>query len=129
MLVSFWQLSSRVLDEQEYGYAHLEESLSAAHQYRHQHHHSHQHYPSNYFHHQQLQQLHCQTVGDPSQQPPKIRTPAPKLPSPRVESFVIAKTDKLLFASKASTPESSTDYKSLPISPLDIHGSVPYMVS
>ena len=119
MLVTYWQLNSRILDEQEYGYAHLEESLSAAH-----HHHSHHHYPANYCHQAGPQQQQQQ-----QQSKPKLQTPLPKLPSPRFgndSSFVLVKTEKL---SKTSTPDSSTEYKSFPISPLDIHGTSHYVLT
>jgi hypothetical protein len=115
MLVAYWQLNTRVLDEREYGYAHLEDSLSAAH-----HHHSHHHYPANYS---------MQLQPPPAPEPrPKLKTPLPKLPSPLFDDFIAGKADKIL-GSKTSTPDSSTDYKSFPISPLDIYGTSRYTIT
>lgn len=114
MLVTYWQLNTRILDEQEYGYAHLEESISAAH-----HHHSHHHYPSNYSLQMQAPVVHPEIPRT------KIQTPVPKLLSPRIDDFIQIKADKF---SKSSTPDSSTEYKSFPISPLDINGTSRYLV-
>lgn len=135
MLRTYWQLSNRILEEQNCeGYSGQPFMHSHAH---HHHQYSHQQYPINYS--RSMSQHDMEAGGPAVQHEKKIRTPQPKRPAKNVfpdsnEIIVITKPEasKLTnfpsaihsnylqydFNSQSSSVVSS-DYKSLQISPLD----------
>ena len=135
MLMTYWQLSNRLLEEERCGdYSGSAYMHSHAHNYNHQY--SHHHYPINY------SRSGSADIEKGSfiqfEKPEKIRTPQPKRSAKNLfndpgEIIIISKLEasKLsgnyqhsLINSTASSVVSS-DYKSLQISPLDFsHTSV-----
>lgn len=134
MLRTYWQLSNRILEEQNCeGYSGQPFMHSHAH---HHHQYSHQQYPINYSRSFSQSEMESGGIGEEKK---KIRTPQPKRPAKNLftendEIIVITKPE----ASKLSTFPSaihsnylqydlnsqsssviSSDYKSLQISPLD----------
>lgn len=131
MFATYWRLNGRLLDEQDLGlvYMHYMQMDTAHHRRHHRHHH--QHYPSNYSH--SGMDIDLETAGSH-----KICTPLPKRPKPSLFSdpgeLVLAsgvtgvtgacRMPPADSQSKTSTPTGSvgSDYRSFPISPLDMRG-------
>lgn len=135
MLRTYWQLSNRILEEQNCeGYSGQPFMHSHAH---HHHQYSHQHYPINYSRSYSENDIESGRVIQPEK---KIRTPQPKRPAKNLfsdpnEIIFITKPEasKLTFPSTihsnylqydlnsqtSSVVSSDSNYKSLQISPLD----------
>lgn len=144
MMITYWTLSNRVLEEEQYGYYHenylhlhahthshsSNTSNTSSNNTHHSHQFSHQNYPSNY----------SKSLPDVEdiEKAHKIRTPQPKRLAKDIfqdanagnEYVFFSKSDASKLSSSNNLPSASSsvtstisDYKSLQISPLEINSS------